>query len=182
MKHVRSFGLVVVAFAVLVGCGGPATTGQQANGVTKSEQNISAQNRGAVAEQLRFTTKTIDGHDFSGQSLAGKPTVLWFWSPWCPVCQREAPAVAKAAQANTRVTFVGVAAQDTVPAMKDFVSKYKMGSFTHLADVDASVWQRFDVTSQPAFAFIATDGSVQVVKGTLSEQDLAQRVATLAAA
>jgi thiol-disulfide isomerase/thioredoxin len=180
VKHVQSLGLVLVTLAVLVGCGGPTSTGQQASGTTKSEQNISAQNRGAVAEQLRFTAKTIEGKDFSGQSLAGKPAVLWFWSPWCSVCQREAPTVAKAARAHTRVTFVGVAAQDTVPAMKDFVSKYKMGAFTHLADVDASVWQRFNVTSQPAFAFIATDGSVQVVKGTLSEQDLAQRVGTLA--
>jgi hypothetical protein len=133
VKHVRSLGLVLVALAVLVGCAGPTTTGQQANDTTTSEQNISAQNREDVAEQLRFTAKTIEGKDFA-------------------------------------VT------------MKDFVSKYKMGSFTHLADVDASVWQRFNVTSQPAFAFIATDGSVQVVKGTPSDQDLAQRVGTLAAA
>ncbi len=25
--------------------------------------------------------KTVDGKDFSGQSLAGKPAVLWFWAP-----------------------------------------------------------------------------------------------------
>ncbi len=178
MKHVRSVGLVIAALALLVGCG--ASTGQPAGGTTNSAQHAAAQNTGAVAEQLRFTAKTVDGKDFSGQSLAGKPAVLWFWAPWCPVCKREAPTVAKVAQANaTKVTFVGVAAQDEVPAMKDFVSQYKMGSFTHLADVDASVWRRFGVTSQPAFAFIGTDGSVQVVKSTMSEQDLAERIGKL---
>ncbi|MDQ3689795.1 MAG: protein disulfide oxidoreductase, partial [Chloroflexota bacterium] len=84
--------------------------------------------------------------------------------------------------ANTGVTFVGVAAQDEVPAMQKFVSKYKMDSFAHLADLDASVWTRFGVTAQPAFAFIGADGSVDVVKGTLSEQDLVARVGALASA
>lgn len=30
----------------------------------------------AVPEQLRFAAKTVDGPDFAGQSLVGKPTVL----------------------------------------------------------------------------------------------------------
>jgi len=167
VKLVRSLGLVIAAIALAAGCGSPTDTGQAATG---------------TPEQLRFTAKTLDGENFSGQSLAGKPAVLWFWSPWCPTCQREAPTVAKIAQANTSVTFVGVAAQDQLPAMKEFVSKYKMDSFTHLADLDASVWRRFGVTTQPAFAFISADGSVDVVKGTLSEQDLAARVGTLASA
>lgn len=174
MKRVRSFGLVIAAFALLAGCGGSTAAGQQASGTTEAAHNTQA------GEQLRFTAKTVDGKDFSGQSLAGQPAVLWFWAPWCSVCQREAPTVAKVARANaTKVTFVGVAALGEVPAMKDFVSKYQMGSFAHLADVDASVWRRFGVTSQPAFAFIATDGSVQVVEGTMSEQDLAGRIGKL---
>ena len=182
MKLVRSLGLVIAAFALVAGCGSPANTGEQAGGTPQTAPNTAAPGAGTAAEQLRFTAKTVDGKDFSGQSLAGKPTVLWFWAPWCPVCQREAPTVAKAAQANRGVTFVGVAAQDEVPAMQEFVSKYKVDSFVHLADVDAAVWTRFGVTAQPAFAFIGADGSVDVVKGTLSEQDLAARLSALASA
>jgi hypothetical protein len=70
------------------------------------------------------------------------------------------------------VTFLGVAAREQVPAMKQFVSTYKMGGFIHLADVDASVWRHFGITEQPAFAFIAVDGSAKVVPGVLSEQDV----------
>jgi hypothetical protein len=30
-----------------------------------------------------FAGTTVEGKPFSGASLAGKPTVLWFWAPWC---------------------------------------------------------------------------------------------------
>jgi hypothetical protein len=32
-----------------------------------------------LVQALHLTAKTVDGADFSGQSLAGKPAVLWFW-------------------------------------------------------------------------------------------------------
>ena len=132
-----------------------------------------------VPVQLVFTAKTIDGQDFSGQSLLGKPAVLWFWAPWCPVCQREAPMVGQVAAAHPGVTFVGVAALDQLPAMRQFVDKYPVKGFTQLADTSGKVWAKFGVTHQPAYAFIGADGSVDVVKGSLAEPDLTQRVTAL---
>jgi thiol-disulfide isomerase/thioredoxin len=132
-----------------------------------------------VPAELQFTAKTLGGQDFSGESLLGKPAVLWFWAPWCPVCQREAPLVGKVAGANPGVTFVGVAAQDQIPAMQKFVAEYPVGGFTHLADTDGAVWAKFGVTSQPAYAFITADGGIDVVKGSLSESQLTERVGAL---
>lgn len=175
MKYIRLFGFLIVSLALVAGCGGAAGVGAQAGGAPGPVRNAAV-----GAEALQFTATTLEGTKFAGQSLAGKPAVLWFWAPWCPVCQHEAPSVARAARANPGVTFVGVAAQDQLPAMKEFVTKYHMGSFTHLADLNGSVWQRFGVTQQPAFAFIAADGTVDVVKGTLSEQALTERLHGLA--
>lgn len=136
-----------------------------------------------VPEQLKFTAKTVDGQNFTGESLAGKAVVLWFWAPWCPKCRAEAGRVATTAQANSgKVTFVGVAAQDQVPAMKKFVTDYQVGGFQHLADLDAAIWTRFGVTQQPAYAFISPDGKVDVVKQQLSESALTERVGALARA
>lgn len=42
------------------------------------------------------------------------------------------------------------------------------------------MWAKFGVTRQPAYAFIRSDGSVEVVKGSLAESDLTDRVAALA--
>jgi thiol-disulfide isomerase/thioredoxin len=132
-----------------------------------------------IPAQLQFSAKTVDGKDFSGQSLFGKPAVLWFWAPWCPVCRGEAPSVGQIAATHPAVTFVGVAGLDQLPAMQQFVTQYPVGGFTHLADTDGAVWAKFGVTHQPAYAFISPDGRIDVVKGPLSAPDLTARVTAL---
>lgn len=175
MSVIRSLGLVIVALALVAGCGSPTTESRQ-NG---SDPGTAVQNGLAGSDQFDFTAVTLEDEPFDGQSLAGRHSVLWFWTPWCPTCQREAPDVAAVAQANPEVNFVGVAAQDDVSAMRDFVSTYGVGSFPHLNDLDGAVWQRFGVTVQPAYAFVGEDGSVELVKHTLSEQELTERVDAL---
>lgn len=132
-----------------------------------------------VPAQLQFNATTIDGEPFSGESLAGKPTVLWFWAPWCPTCQREAPMVGQISAAHPDVTFVGVAGLADLPAMKEFVDKYPVDTFTEIADADGEVWMKFGVTKQPAYAFVSADGTVDVVRGEMSEADLTERVKAL---
>lgn len=132
-----------------------------------------------VPAQLQFSATTISGEPFSGQSLAGKPAVLWFWTPWCPTCQREAPMVGRVAAANPDVTFVGVAGLADAAAMKEFVDKYAVDEFTEIADTDGEVWTKFGVTKQPAYAFVTADGNVDVVRGEMSEPELTERVKAL---
>ena len=135
----------------------------------------------AVPEQLKFKSKTVDGKDFSGESLAGKPAVLWFWAPWCPKCRGEASGVAETVESvGTTVTFVGVAARDEVPNMRKFVEQYHLGGFAHLADTDLAVWKRFGVVEQPAYAFISKDGKVDVVTARVSKDELLRHVRALA--
>ena len=133
----------------------------------------------AVASELKFMAETLDGDAFDGTTLAGKDTVLWFWAPWCTECRREAPYVAKTQADNPDVVFVGVAGLGETADMRDFVEDYKVGEFEHLADLGGSLWQRFGVTQQPAYAFIDDTGTVEVVRGELGEDGLAERVATL---
>src|SRR3712207_5182699 len=93
------------AVLVLAGCGGQAQTGNTPTtpmSSTTTEVSQSADDAPApvgtpVPEQLNFSAKTVDGQEFSGASLAGKPALLWFWAPWCPKCQAEAPTIAEAA-------------------------------------------------------------------------------------
>lgn len=157
----KALGLAFVALAV-AGCG-------------------TSETQTAVAEQLNFSATTVDGKQFSGTSLAGKAAVLWFWTPWCETCQEETTGVAKAAQSHPdKVTFVGVGAEDKVPAMKDFVTRYGLGSFTNLADTDAAVWRRFGITYQPGYAFVSPQGTVEVIKSGLDDAELAAKVDQLA--
>ena len=84
----------------------------------------------AADDRLQFSATTLSGAPFNGATLQGKPSVLWFWTPWCPFCNAEAPGVSQVAAANRAVTFVGVAAHSDVGAMQDFVSKYNL-NFTN---------------------------------------------------
>ena len=172
-------GLLGTAVALTTGCAAGGGAAGTASSSLSSASVSASENAVAAPAQLNFVAKTVTGEEFSGASLAGKPAVLWFWTPWCPTCQGEAPEVAKVARDNPDVTFVGVSAQDQIPAMKEFADKYGTGIFTNIADVDGAVWQRFGVTGQPSFALISRDGSIEMVRGPLSEPDLAVQVANL---
>ncbi|AKS34145.1 protein disulfide oxidoreductase [Mycolicibacterium goodii] len=136
----------------------------------------------AVADdRLQFTGTTLSGAPFDGSSLAGKPAVLWFWTPWCPFCNAEAPSVSQVAAANPQVTFVGVAARSDVAEMQGFVDKYHL-NFTNLNDADGSIWARYNVPWQPAYVFYRADGSSTFVNNPTSampRQELSDRVAAL---
>lgn len=179
-------GLWVAAAVLVAGCGAEPVPSSQPPGSTSSGPATVGSTPGSqtaaspvVDERLRFTARTVAGGDFDGASLAGRPAVLWFWAPWCPKCRAEAPGVAEVARDSAgTVTFVGVAAQDEVPAMQRFVDQYGV-DFTHLADTEAALWRAFGVTVQPAYAFVSADGSIEVVKSQLGTDDLAGRVAAL---
>ncbi|MCX2949253.1 TlpA family protein disulfide reductase [Lentzea sp. NEAU-D7] len=130
-------------------------------------------------EKFQFTAKTLEGAEFRGDKLVGQPAVLWFWTPWCPACNAEAETVEAVAKRHGKVQFVGVAAEDQLDAMKKFVSDHGMSAFPHLADLDGAVWKRFGVTAQPAFAFVGVNGSVEMLTGSPTEEQLDQRVSSL---
>jgi thiol-disulfide isomerase/thioredoxin len=136
----------------------------------------------ASAADLNFTGTTLSGATFNGSSLQGKPAVMWFWTPWCPFCNAEAPTVSAVAAANPGVTFVGVSTRADVAAMQGFVSKYNL-NFTNLNDADGSIWAKFNVPWQPAYVFLSPDGSSSFVNNptsAMSQQELSDRVRALA--
>lgn len=156
----RSLVAVLAAAALTIGVGQPAT---------------------ASAADLNFTGTTLSGGTFNGSSLQGKPAVLWFWTPWCPFCNQEAPSVAAVAAANPQVTFVGVATRADAAALQGFVSKYGL-NFTNINDADGSIWAKFNVPWQPAYVFLRPDGSSTFVNNptsAMSQQELSDRVNAL---
>lgn len=160
-RHIsRTMALLLTVLALTLGLGRPAT---------------------ASAADLNFTGTTLSGGTFNGASLQGKPAVLWFWTPWCPFCNQEAPSVAAVSAANPAVTFVGIATRADNSALQAFVSKYGL-NFTNLNDADGSIWSKFNVPWQPAYVFVRPDGSSSFVNNptsAMSQQELTDRVRAL---
>jgi thiol-disulfide isomerase/thioredoxin len=142
---------------------------------------LSGSSRVQADDRMSFTGTTLSGGTFNGSSLAGKPAVLWFWAPWCPFCNAEAPGVSQVAAANPKVTFVGIAGRSDVGEMQNFVSKYGL-NFTNINDSDGSLWARYNVPWQPAYVFYKADGSSTFINNPVAampQQELADRVAAL---
>jgi thiol-disulfide isomerase/thioredoxin len=162
--------LLLIVAVLLTACGpdrGPSggAASDQASGVGRSP--------------LEFTASTLDGTPFDGRSLAGKPAVLWFWAPWCPVCLQQAPGVRAAAERyGDRVTIVGVAGLDKAEAMPEFVRLAKVESITHLADEPGLVWKHFGITAQSTFVLIDAAGHV-TGHGRLAADEIPDQVAAL---
>ncbi|MEV6408968.1 redoxin family protein [Streptomyces bobili] len=180
-------GLLAATALTLVGCGAEKTVSSsgaaQKTNPTASGSSAPAQagaGTAAVPAALRFTGTTVDGKPFDASTLAGKPTVLWFWAPWCPKCRAQAAETAKVAADNAgKANVLGVAGLDKNAAMKDFVSRTGTENFPHLSDEAGDVWKRFEVTEQSRYVILDKDGET-VYEGVLpAGEGLAEKVAGL---
>lgn len=135
----------------------------------------------AVPAALDFDAPTVDGGTFSGASLVGQDSVLYFWAPWCTVCRAEAPSLPGVAdEFDGQATFYGVAGlSPDVAAMQGFVADTGTGDLTHIADTEGSIYTGFGVSSQTTFAFVNDDGAIEIVRGPLTEDDLRARTQAL---
>lgn len=193
----RSAFLAAVAGLVLATCGGgtnPAAgpTASNAPSATPSDTTLAppsstlapapaAQSTGpstpgaaSVIPAALIGATTIDGDPFDANILGGRPTVAWFWAPWCIICRGEAPDVADvAARYAGKVNFVGIAGRGEVPEMRDFVSDTGTGGITHLNDDSGDIWASYEIYAQPGFAFITDDGRLETFVGSLGGDALA---------
>lgn len=158
-------GLLLAAVLALSGC---AASGSNPEGGARS---------GAGAVSLEFTGEDLDGAPYDGEQLADKPTVLWFWAPWCPTCRAQAGGVASLAQKYAgQVNVVGVGGLADAGDIRDFARQVE--GPIHLIDEQGEVWRHFNVTAQSTYVVLDADGVV-VSEGYLDDGALADHVAEL---
>jgi thiol-disulfide isomerase/thioredoxin len=133
--------------------------------------------------KLTFTAKTVEGKKYSSKVLANKkPTVIWFWAPWCAICKNEsANLVAAAEQYKGKVNFVGIGALGNQAEMLDFVTHTGTSIFTNLYDGDGKLWNRFGVVIQPTLVFIDAKGKITTKVGPSDEEFLQKKLVALTA-
>lgn len=67
-----------------------------------------------------------------------------------------------------------MASRDDVDAIRGFVDKYEVEGFEHIIDEGGVVWEQYGVTSQPSFAFINDDGTVETRIGAMGLEGLSE--------
>lgn len=184
---------LAAAFLAVTGCGSDGSSGSAGDAAASPSKTSSpgqppaasdgdrGADRAQVPKALNFTATTVDGKPFDAKSLAGKPTVLWFWAPWCPTCKGQAAETAKvAADYQDKANVVGVAGLDKNAAMRDFVSDTGIGDFPQVSDEKGEVWKRFEITQQSHYVILDKNGKT-VYEGVLpGGNGLADKVAAVA--
>jgi thiol-disulfide isomerase/thioredoxin len=160
------------ATTALTGCGD--SRGSEAGGADRSAGT-------PTGSPLEFTATTVDGKQFDGRSLAGKPAVLWFWAPWCATCAGQAQSVADLHEEyGDRFSFLGVGGLGTTEAMREFVTDMKVGAVPHLSDPAGELWQRFGIAQQSWYVFVDARGEI-AYRGYLDDLQLTQKVREITA-
>ncbi len=132
----------------------------------------------ATPELLDFTATTVQGKPFDGADLAGRPTVLWFWAPWCPTCRGQIPQVeALATDHGGDVNVIGVGSLDSAEAIAEFADD--VDGVTQIEDVDGELWKRFGVTEQSSFVVLDSEGVVSLEAGYGGSDELEATVESL---
>ncbi|MFC8274124.1 redoxin domain-containing protein [Streptomyces sp. NPDC057271] len=180
-------GLVAATTLTLVSCGTqetPSAGGAKGTATPTAPGSSTPAQTGsgaeAVPEALRFTGTTVDGKPFDAAALAGKPTVLWFWAPWCPTCKAQGPETARvAAQFQGKANVIGVAGLDKSQAMKDFVTDTKVGGFPNLSDEAGDIWKKFEITQQSVYVILDKSGKTVFTGSLPAGKGLADKISPL---
>ena len=171
MKKIAAvFSALVISTTTLIVTQAPAQAYSQATFATNNSK-------------LTFTAKTVEGKKFSSKVLANKkPTVFWFWAPWCAICKNEsANLVAAAEQYKGKVNFVGIGALGNQAEMQEFVTHTGTSLFTNLNDADGKLWNRFGVVIQPTLIFVDAKGKITSKVGPSDEEFLQKKLVALTA-
>ncbi|MCY1138435.1 redoxin domain-containing protein [Actinoplanes sp. Pm04-4] len=134
-----------------------------------------------VPATLKFSGKTLDGQPFDATTLAGKPTILWFWAPWCATCASEAQSVRDLQdEFGSRLNFLGIAGMGGNKDMHQFVKDLEVSNVTHLDDQAGKIWKKFKITEQSLYVVLDRTGQV-VTTGYLDDLQLTRQVKSLVA-
>jgi thiol-disulfide isomerase/thioredoxin len=178
--------VTTAGLALTAGCGGgtddvapdPAVssrTSPPARSSTPSATTSEGQDDVDVPASLDFSAATVSGDAFEGASLAGRPTLLWFWAPWCPTCRGQIPQVEALAREHAgELNVIGVGSLDSAEAIAEFARD--VDDITHLEDAEGELWKRFGVVEQSSFVLLDADGSVAFEAGYGGTDDLGDRV------
>jgi thiol-disulfide isomerase/thioredoxin len=90
---------------------------------------------------------------------AETPTLLWFWAPWCEVCNHEAPTIERlAADAGGELAVVAIGGRDQRINGPAFVERHRLRSPIVVFDEPMTVWREYAIPGQPAGVLLDREG------------------------
>lgn len=139
---------------------------------------VPAETRGIMVGQLapRFELQTLAAADrtMTIDDLLGKPTVLSFWTTWCPYCLRQTPVLVAGAgrYAGRGVQFVGIDVSEKADAVATYAEQHAI-SYPVLLDTGGEAAGAYGVDGYPTTYFLDADGRIVAHQiGAMSDEQL----------
>lgn len=113
----------------------------------------------ALDTQVRFKAKTLDGENFSTESVQGKVVLVQFWATWCPYCKNDASAVdalAREFQDQGLVVLAVDVAESKKTVTKFLAESPRNCKIVLMTDTNLAAW--FSPKSFPHYAAIDRTG------------------------
>lgn len=129
---------------------------------------------GQLAPQFELQTLDIADRKMTFDDLLGKPTVLSFWTTWCPYCLRQTPVLVAGAEryAGRNMQFVGVDVSEKAEAVADYVSQHAI-PYPVLLDTEGQAAAAYGVDGYPTTYFLDADGRIVAHQvGAMSDEQL----------
>lgn len=124
-----------------------------------------------------FRAKSIDGEQFSKDSLKGKVVFIQFWTTWCGYCRRDQPEIDELSRevAERGMVFLKV----SVAESRSTVSKYLAGrprTPKIVLNEDTNLPAMFQVSGFPHYVVIDKDGKIAGVHRGAGGADALRRI------
>lgn len=117
--------------------------------------------------------KDLSGSTVHLSDFAGRPVLINAWATWCPPCREEMPLLQVYYQAHKAegLAFLAINAGENPATIKQFIAKSGF-SFPVLLDPEADTLYRLGIDSYPTSILVGRDGTVQVVRIGLLNNDI----------
>jgi len=133
-------------------------------------------NRGLVsgAPPTALQGRTLDGRAFELAQFHGKPSVIYFWASWCPVCKTMQGTVQAVAKDHP---VISLALQSGGEAeVRRYMNDQGFNPET-LLDEDGAIGKRFGLRGVPALFILGPEGNIRfATAGYTSEVGLRLRL------
>ncbi|MEM7244150.1 MAG: redoxin domain-containing protein [Acidobacteriota bacterium] len=133
-----------------------------------------------VASVPDFATTTLDGEDFTPESLRGEVTLIDFWATWCGPCIRELPHLREAQQRHPKLRVVGIALDDEEKLSREDFETWCRDKdvtwtqvFEGVGKNDSKLAQAFEVKGIPFMVLVGEEGQVLAAGDELRGEKMA---------
>lgn len=156
--------------------------------VSEAAPSISDEPRGTETGQLApdFLLPTLSEGlgEFGLRNLWDSPTVLIFWTTWCPYCLRQTPVLVEAHKqwSQRGIQFVGINVKEERSSVEPYVAEHGI-AYPILLDADGATASAYAVPGYPTTYFL--DANNRIVArhvGALTKEQLDSYLLTLRSA